>query len=149
MENIPARRKPLPKLKFPLFGDGFASGGEESDTNRKYFMYLFGLMLLFVFSYEYFNGKGDNITKASATIAKVEWKGRVTKKYMGFDNPKIRMFDLKVNDSLVNKIDISADSSGFFNTLMPRDSVFKANNSLIVRIKNYTIDTTFTLQFAK
>jgi hypothetical protein len=32
---------------------------------------------------------------------------------------------------------------------MPRDSVFKANNSLIVRIKNYTIDTTFTLQFAK
>ncbi len=149
MENpTPRKRTPLPKLKFPLMGDSFM-GGAEGDINRKYFMYLFVLIILFVFGYEYFNAKkGNGITKASSNIEKIEWKGKVTKKYMGYDRPDIRMFDLVEANKKVSKIDISADSSIFFELLMPRDSVYKSINSFKVRIKNYTRDTTIVLQFA-
>lgn len=147
--NTPRRRAPLPKLKFPILGDSFM-GGSDGDINRKYFMYLFVLIILFVFGYEYFNAKkGNGITKASSKIEKVEWKGKVTKKYMGYDRPDIRMFDLVEANKKVSKIDISADSSQFFELLMPRDSIYKSKDSFKVRIKNYTRDTTITLQFAK
>ncbi len=149
--NLPNRRKPTPKLKMPIFGDMIPSGGEDnSDINRKSFMYLFGLVVLFMIGFEYFNSKKANkVLKASASIEKLEWKGKVTKKYMGYDRPDLRMFDFRDSSKNIKKVDISADSSRFFTILMPRDSIFKAKNSMNVRIKNYSRDTTIALQFAQ
>jgi hypothetical protein len=149
MENTPPRRKPLPKLKFPLLGGSF-TGGTESDINRKYFMYLFGAIVAFVIGYEYLNSKkASTILKASKLIESVEWKGKVAKKYMGYDRPDFNMFDLVEANNKISQVDISADSSQFFDQLMPRDSVYKTKNSLKVRVKNYIKDTTYTLQFPK
>lgn len=147
--NLPNRRKPTPKLKMPIFGEMLPSGGgDDSDINRKSFMYLFGLVVLFMIGYEYYNSKKANkVIKASASIEKLEWKGKVTKKYMGYDKPDLRMFDFRDSLKKIKQVDISADSSQFFSLLMPRDSIFKAKNSMNVRIKNYVKDTTIALQF--
>lgn len=149
--NLPNRRKPTPKLKMPIFGEMLPSGGgDDSDINRKSFMYLFGLVVLFMIGYEYYNSKKANkVIKASASIEKLEWKGKVTKKYMGYDKPDLRMFDFRDSLKKIKQVDISADSSQFFSLLMPRDSIFKAKNSMNVRIKNYVKDTTIALQFTQ
>lgn len=149
--NLPNRRKPTPKLKMPIFGEMLpSSGGDDSDINRKSFMYLFGLVVLFMIGYEYYNSKKANkVIKASASIEKLEWKGKVTKKYMGYDKPDLRMFDFRDSLKKIKQVDISADSSQFFSLLMPRDSIFKAKNSMNVRIKNYVKDTTIALQFTQ
>ncbi|MES2797683.1 MAG: hypothetical protein V4683_17070 [Bacteroidota bacterium] len=156
MENQPPRRRPpTPKLKFPLFGNSDGNSSDsgrniEGDINPRHLMYLVGLMVLFMIGFEYYTSKkAGGVTKVTAAIEKVEWKGKVTKKYMGYDRPDIRMFDMKVDDQKAVKIDMSADSSQFFDILMPRDSVYKSKNSLKVRIKNYTRDTTILLQFAQ
>ncbi len=148
--NLPPRRKATPKLKMPIFGEMIPSGtGYEGDINRRAFMYLIGFMVLFMVGFEYYSSKKSNkIVKASASIQKLAWKGKVTKKYMGYDKPDIRMFDFRDSTKSIKQVDISADSSTFFGLLMPRDSIFKAKNSLNVRIKNYKRDTTITLQFS-
>lgn len=151
--NIPKRRPPTPKLKFPLFGnsDGPAQNTTtEGDIHPRHMMYLVGVMALFMIGYEFYKSKTSNkITKSQSGIESMEWKGKVTKKFMGYDRPDINMFEFI--DSLKQKktVDISDDKSKFFDLLMPRDSVYKDKASLKVRIKNYTRDTTITLQFGK
>lgn len=152
--NIPRRRPPTPKLKFPLFGNsdtgGNASQSTQSDINPKHMMYLLGFMVLFMVGYEFFKGKkGDSITKSQKEIKNAEWRGKVTKKFMGYDRPDINMFELIDAGKTKKTVDISEDISDFFEVLMPRDSVYKDKESLKVRIKNYTRDTTIVLQFSK
>lgn len=151
--NVPRRRPPTPKLKFPLFGNSDSvptSTKTEGDINPRHMMYLIGFMVLFMVGYEYYkSGKEQKVTKSEKGITDMEWKGKVTKKFMGYDNPDINMFEF-INDAKQKKqIDISSDKSSFFDQLMPRDSVYKAKGSLSVRIKNYTKDTTITLNFTK
>jgi hypothetical protein len=149
--NIPKRRTPTPKLKFPLFGNsGESNSSREGDINPRHMMYLLGAMILFMVGYEYYSNKtGKHIVKSASGIFEMEWKGKVTKKFMGYNMPNVNMFEMV--DSAYHKktIDISDDKSGFFGMLMPRDSVYKIKNSDKVRIKNYTRDTTIVLQFAK
>ena len=87
------------------------------------------------------------IAKTQPQIIEAEWKGKVKKKYMGYDKPNINMFDLVTDKNKVATIDISLDKSRFFDLLMPRDSVYKSKGSNKVRIKNYTKDTTIVLNF--
>lgn len=154
MENItPRRRQPTPKLKFPLFGNSGEvknEGSNVNDIHPKHLAYLVGVMLLFMVGYEYYKDKtGNKIIKSSSGIEEMQWKGKVAKKFMGYDRPDINMFLLLDSGFVKKTIDISSDKSKFFSMLMPRDSVYKAKGSLKVRIKNYTKDTTIVLQFVK
>lgn len=146
MEELSPRRKPTPKLKFPILGDAF-DGGDEMSGNSM--MFLFGAMVVFIIGYSIYQfKKGDGVLRGPKTLINAEWKGRVTKKYMGYDRPNINMFDMiEADDIRPQKIDVSADSSKFFEIIMPRDSIFKAKGELKVRIKNYTRDTTVTMDF--
>jgi hypothetical protein len=152
MENpTPRRRPPTPKLKFPLFG---SSGGSESnnsgDINPRHMMYLVGIMVLFMIGYEYYKDKtGVKIFKTANSIETMRWKGKVFKKFMGYDKPDINMFVMIDSGNVKRTVDISGDKSSFFKNLSPRDSVYKAKGSLQVRIKSYTKDTTIALQFVK
>jgi hypothetical protein len=156
METPPPRRRPpTPKLKFPLFGnsdkdsDG-AGKNIEGDINPRHMMYLLGVMVFFMVGYEYYkSNKADKIPKSQSSIKNMEWKGKVKRKFMGYDKPDINMFELIDSSGTKRTIDISDDNSTFFEALMPRDSVYKAKESLKVRIKNYTKDTTIVLQFAQ
>ena len=154
MDNTTLRRRqPTPKLKFPLFGNSGNvnnEGGNFGDIHPKHLAYLVGVMLLFMVGYEYYKDKtGAKVIKSSSGIEEMQWKGKIAKKFMGYDRPDINMF-LLIDSGFVKKtIDISGDKSKFFATLMPRDSVYKAKGSLKVRIKNYIRDTSIVLQFAK
>jgi hypothetical protein len=152
--HIPRRRPPTPKLKFPLFGNSDSGGTQqkasEGDINPRHMMYLVGFMVLFMIAYEYYKGsKGSKITKSEKEIINAEWKGKVSKKFMGYDRPDINMFEMIDNGKTKRTVDISEDISDFFDVLMPRDSVYKDKGDLNVRIKNYTKDTTIVLQFSK
>ncbi len=133
MENsIPRRRPPTPKLKFPLFGntDGLSSNtNTEGDIHPKHMMYLVGVMALFMIGYEIYKSRTSNkITKSQSGIEAMEWKGKVTKKFMGYDRPDINMFEyIDANKNNKHEVDLV--------NLKPGIYIVKINNSSYKIIK--------------
>ena len=152
MENIqPQRRRPTPKLQMPLFGSTLSGGGggSDGDSSNQITMAIAAMVVIMIGWQLYESFKSPKIQSTASGIQEMEWKGKVTKKFMGYDKPDINMFEF-VDSAYVKKtVDISKDKSTFFQTLMPRDIVYKAKGSINVNIKNYTKDTTITLKFDK
>jgi hypothetical protein len=142
----PPKRKPTPKITFPGFGNTLSN---VSGDDRKYFMWLFVAAVLFIIAYTIadLRKQASKVSKGETTLTNMEWKGKVTKKYMGYDHPEINMFEIIDSQQNVKTIDISQDKSGFYNYISPYDSVYKSKGERLVRVKNIRLDTTFTLIF--
>lgn len=147
MENYqPPRRRPTPKLTIPGLGSTFA---ENSDMDRRHLMWLFLAVVIFLVAYTIYDLKkiSQKVKKGESTITGMEWKGKVSKKYMGYNRPDSHLFEYADANGKKTVVDISADQSAFFDILMPRDSIYKSKENRQVRIKNYVRDTTLSLKF--